>query len=131
MKAFFAFLLIPLSMVVYMALSQRGIYQLYPIGNLAVMVYGLALLGVMVWKAATWWRWTLVGLGGLLIGLFSWWVLVYSSYPDESGGTGEGEVVAGAVGEARLVDATGRELALADVLGRRKATLLVFFRGWW
>lgn len=131
MKAFLAFLLIPFSMVVYLLLSQRGIYQHYPAGNLAVMFYGLFLLGLMLWKAPTWWRWVLEAVGVLMVLLFSWWVFIYSEYPEECGGAVAGEVVAGKLAEAKLVDASGKEFKAGEVIGRRRATLLVFYRGWW
>ena len=131
MNAFLAFLLVPVSMVVYIVLVQRGVYQLYPVGNLAVMLYGLALLGLMVWKAPTVGKRVLMGVGILLVLLFAWWVLFYSDYPDEERGAVAGEVVQGQLAGARLVDSTGKEVLMGDVLGERRATLLVFFRGWW
>ncbi|NNE92104.1 MAG: hypothetical protein HKN23_10690 [Verrucomicrobiales bacterium] len=131
MKAFAAFLLIPLSMIIYIILATgMGIYQRYPIVHFVIIAVGLVFLGRLIFQKFTIWR-LLLNLGGwVMAGFFVWWTLSYSNYGEYEAPVASGET-APRIMEAALKNSTGEATTLANVAGDSDGVVLIFYRGHW
>ena len=129
MKIFLAFGLVFLSLASYFVGSLKfGIYQKHPIPHYFFALVGLAILFLQIRVRFSWQR-LAANLGGwLLLLFFMWWTLSYSAYR-EPHGVKVGEIAS--MNGLRLTDSDGASFNLAEAVASNKATLLVFYRGYW
>lgn len=129
MKTFLALLLVVGSVVAYMVLAvQFGIYQRVPFVHIALALAGVVWLGVLLRQRFSWKRLSALAFATLLTGFYSWWTLVFSEYEVREHRAKAGEVLA-ALPELELLEASGSPTRLFT--GKERATLVVFYRGFW
>jgi uncharacterized membrane protein YccC len=110
---------------------QFGLSQRYPILPALVVLTGLALLALLIHKKFTIPRLVLNILGWLLALLFGWYMFSYSEYGGEELKIARGDTVAAQIAELELKTDDGGIWAPMTALAESKATLLVFYRGFW
>ncbi len=133
LKPLLLFALIPAAMGAHVLLATKfAIYDRYaalPIGVGLVALGGLAALLRAAPGAPLW------GLniaGWLLLAGFVWWTHSYSTYRGLAGAPQAGtDMLERWGGDLRLRDSAGEPFDLPAALGADRATLLVFYRGYW
>jgi hypothetical protein len=131
MKAFLLFLLIPVAMTVHTVLATKfDLSARYPFGVFAVAAAALVALFFTVRRSFSWGGviWNI--LGWVLALFFAYWTLIYSEY-GEANAPPPGKPLAAELAGANLVDSSAVPFDLPGFMGRHRATLLVFYRGYW
>ncbi|MDJ0842120.1 MAG: hypothetical protein QNK37_36810 [Acidobacteriota bacterium] len=134
MRATLVFLIIPLSMVVYLVLATKfGIYQRYPVINLLLALGSLVALFIITRKRFSYYRLALNLVGWALFLFFGYWTLIFSEYKDAPPQVSEYQTITAQLTAVTLETEKGEALPASRLLqdASGKNTLLVFFRGHW
>ena len=124
--------LIAASALAYSVLAIRfGVYQRFPAVHYAVMIVAGALLLKLLFEQFVLFRLLATIAGFALLGGFVWFTVFASSYPTRDLGVAIGDSLAERLDSLALANAEGREIGIADAIAGARATLLVFYRGWW
>jgi hypothetical protein len=120
------------SALAYFLLATRlGVYQRFPVLHYGVMLaasvwlFRLLLENLVVVRILT------TGAGVGILGGFAWYTLFYSSYPRRDLAIAAGDGLANRLAGIEIETSAGEPFRPLDELGRSRATLLVFYRGWW
>lgn len=105
-----------------------GIYQAVPWPHLLLAAVGCFLLARLAWERRRVLPWITTATGIFFTVVFAWYTLSYSSYEPRQSAVQEGQVVAELTTLQRM-DQDGQLAGLFD--GTSRATLLVFYRGFW
>lgn len=128
-KTFFSLALVFLGMISYFVLAiGLGVEQSIPWPHFLVMIAGCVALGVLLERSPGWKRGLSLALGVVMTLFFVWYTLDYSAYTSRDHRVDAGDRVAEVVG-LRLADHQGDERPV--LVEGAKATLLVFYRGYW
>lgn len=121
--------LIMLAIISYFVLALVfGIYQAVPWPHIVVALVGCVLLTRLAIQEKRLPPWLATATGVAFTGLFVWYTLSYSAYETRALNVDENQVV-GELANLELPNQDGEPTSLfAD--GQR-ATLLVFYRGYW
>lgn len=117
----------------FMVATRLSFYQRWPVVHVLGAVAACVWLGFLVARRQ---RWRRLYAGAALVlslgltGLFFWYVADFSDYASAQAAVAVGDGVADLVGDLRLASLGGEP---APVLrpGEDRATLLVFYRGYW
>jgi hypothetical protein len=129
MKTFFALLLVIGALASYMVLALAfGVFQYYPVVQYLIALAGIAWLVVLLRQRFTWRRVAALSFAVLLTAGFAYWTLIGSEYERREHRAKGGEVLA-ELPSLELLNAAGSPTRLFT--GGERATLLVFYRGYW
>lgn len=121
--------LIVLSIVLYFVLStQFGLYQRYPVPHILLAFAGVAWLTLDLRRHGGWLRGLALAFGLFLAASYTWYTLDFSTYDARDHGVRTGQAVAGLT-SLSLVDHDGQPTSV--LANTQRATLLVFYRGFW
>ncbi len=130
MKSLLYVLLVLLALLSYMGVALvLEVDQRVPWPQLLVAAAGLGLLVQGLFQKFTWSGLVASSVAALMIGLFSWWVFVYSEYPSSRQLPEAGQALA--LAELTLPDQDSRPVPLAKLLAEPGPLLMVFYRGHW
>lgn len=134
MKELGAFLLAFLSAMSYFVLAtQLALYQRWPIVHLLGCLVAVALLGMLVAErsgARRLYAGAMLALALFISGVFTWYTLDFSIYDDTAAAVEIGEDLGPRLAGLELASQTGDALPVLRP-GEDRATLLVFYRGFW
>lgn len=130
MKSLLYVLLVLFALLSYMGVALvLGIDQRVPWPQLLVAGVGLGLLVRGLLQKFTWPGLLASSLAALMIGLFSWWVFIYSEYAPDRPIPPAGKAMA--LADVTLSDQDGNPVSLAGLVAEPGPLLMVFFRGHW
>ncbi len=123
--------LVLVSIVSYFLLVMTlGVYQRYPLPHFLGAAIGIFVLARHVVEKRSWVRIAALVLGVALSGLYVWYTLDYSTYATRELRVHEGQTISALATLERLDEQGRTQPVLANNAGT-KATLLVFYRGFW
>lgn len=129
MKTLLALALVIVAIASYFVLALGfGVFQLYPVVHYVLAIAGCAWLAFLVRRQPGWRRGLALVCGLVLTGFYLWYTLSYSTYENRAHRVAEGEVVA-MLSDLHLTDQDGETATVLAADAR--ATLLVFYRGFW
>lgn len=129
MKSFLALLLVIGALASYMVLALFfGVFQQYPVVQYLLALGGIAWLAMLLRQRFSWGRVAAFSFAVFLTGGFLYWTLVGSGYERREHRAQAGEVLA-ELPALELPNAAGIPTRLFT--GGERATLLVFYRGYW
>lgn len=129
MKTFLALLLVIGALASYMVLALSfGVFQHYPVVHYLLALGGIAWLAVLLRQRFTWRRVAALSFGLLLTAGFLFWTLAGSEYERREHRARAGEVLA-ELPALELLNEAGAPTRLFT--STERATLLVFYRGYW
>lgn len=121
--------LIMLALISYFVLALVfGIYQAVPWPHFLVASFGCLWLAWLAVEAKQLRPWLATATGVIFTGLFIWYTMSYSAYDARTLAVSEQQVV-GPLADLRLLNQNGEPAALFE--DGRRATLVVFYRGYW
>lgn len=121
-----------LAVVTYFVLAVKvGVYQRVPVLNfLAALTGCVGLLGGLFQQVSTR-RIVFTGVAFALTTFFSWFTLVDSNYVQRVLKVGVGDDLGQQLADLSLTSSRGQGVSLLTPGEAYKATLLVFYRGYW
>ncbi len=114
----------------FMLMMSLGIFQRYPVPHYLGAAIGLFTLARQVMERRSLLRVAALAAGIAVAGLFAWYTLDYSSYAPRALRVQEGQTIS-ALTTLERTDHEGRPQPVLAATAGSRATLLVFYRGFW
>ena len=118
----------------YVLATGFGVYQRWPVVHYVLCLVALVILVQAIIRQSPWWRRGLaalaLGVGIFVSALFAGYTLVMSAYAEHDPGFALGDDLGSRLAGRRV---PGHDGTLREVFrpGADRATLLVFYRGFW